>query len=144
MSFLSYLQTKYKTTKIVVSNQSGVARGYFDEQRVRQINEEIGDRLKTQGVSIDAWQFCTDVDAAHARRHPEIAWKRQYVKTTTRRKPSVAMVTDALALLGKKTGDFDAMIVLGNSDDDAGLAHVLGARWIDVRGTSYEELLKQW
>lgn len=142
VSFLSSLQTKYKTTKIVVSNQSGVARGYFDENRVRQVNAQIRDRLKKQGVLIDAWQYCPDVDAAYARSHSEIAWKKPYVKPTTKRKPSPAMVTDALDALGKKIGDFDAVMVLGNSDDDKELARALGAKWIDVRGKTYERLVQ--
>ncbi len=142
VSFLSYCQTKYKTTKIVVSNQSGVARGYFDEKRVRAVNEAINEALKNQGIRIDTWRFCPDVDAAYANVHPEIPWKPSYVKTTTKRKPGRALVDDALAAIGKKLGDFDAMILLGNSDDDEKLARTLGARWIDVLGANYEELLK--
>ena len=51
VSFLSYLQTKYKTTKIVVSNQSGVARGYFDKNRVEEINGEVGALLKSKELT---------------------------------------------------------------------------------------------
>lgn len=142
VSFLSYLQTKYKTTKVVVTNQSGVARGYFDEDRVGEVDDAINDGLKKQGVTIDSWKFCPDVDAAYARAHSEIAWKKPYVKPTTKRKPSVGLVTDALDALGKKIGDFDAVMVFGNSDDDKALAHALGAQWIDVRGKTYETLVQ--
>lgn len=143
VSFLSYTQTKYKTTKIVVSNQSGVARGYFDTQRVEKINETVNELLKKQGIKIDAWQYCPNVSVEFARARPEIAWQRTFVKKITKRKPSPAMVTDALNQLGKKISDFDAVFVLGNSDDDKGLAHALNARWMDVRGTTYDKLLKQ-
>lgn len=142
VSLLSFLQTKYKTTKIVVSNQSGVARGLFDEQRVAEINDTINDAVKSQGVKIDSWQYCPDVDAAYARIHPEIAWKKSYVKKATKRKPAPTMVTDALEALKKKISDFDAIFVLGNSDDDQGLAQTLHAIWVDVRGASYDDLLK--
>lgn len=141
VSFLSYLQTKCKTTKVVVSNQSGVARGLFDERRVGQINAAINGMLNKQGITIDSWQFCPDVDAAYARAHPEIVWRKSLVKKTTKRKPSAAMVTDAIEALGKKLSDFDAVIVLGNSDDDQGLAQAIDAQWIDVRGASYETLI---
>ena len=134
VSFLSYLQTKYKTTKIVVSNQSGVARGYFDEGRVQAVNHAINEMLRNQGITIDAWEFCPDVDTGYARAHPEINWKKKYVKSTTTRKPSPAMVT----VKGK---DFDSVMVLGNSDDDRKLAQALRAKWIDVRGKTYEELI---
>lgn len=142
VSFLSYLQTKYKTTKIVVSNQSGVARGLFDEKRVEEINDAINDALKKQGITIHSWQYCPDVDTRFAQAHLEIQWKKQYVKATTKRKPAPTMVTQALNQLGKKIGDFDTVIMLGNSDDDRGLALALNARWIDVRGVSYDDLLK--
>ncbi len=139
--FLSYIQSKYKTMMIVVSNQSGVARGYFDEKRIREVNEAINELLKKQGITIDGWQFCPDVDAVYAKARPEIFWNKQYVKTATKRKPATKMVDDALGQLGKKIGDFDTTIVLGNSEDDAELARVLGAVWIDVRGASYEKLV---
>ncbi|MDP1722123.1 MAG: HAD-IIIA family hydrolase [Candidatus Gottesmanbacteria bacterium] len=141
VSFLSYMQTKYKTTKIVVSNQSGVARGYFDEKKVDEVNEAVNDLLKKQGIKIDSWQYCPDVDAEFVGSHPEIAWKTSFVKKTTKRKPSPAMVTDALFSLGKKMTEFDKVVVLGNSDDDNGLAQSINAKWIDVRGASYEALL---
>lgn len=140
VSFLSFLQTKYKTTKIVLTNQSGVARGYFDEKAVEEVNDAINIQLKKQGVKIDSWQYCPDVDETYARAHPEIAWKKPFVKITTKRKPSSAMVTDALEALGKNRSDFDACFVLGNSDDDRDLAKAILARWIDVRGATYEVL----
>lgn len=143
VSFMSYLQTKYKTTKIVVSNQSGVARGYFDKNRVEEINGEVGELLKKQGVKIDAWQYCPEVDMRFVQAHPEMVWNKAYVKKTTKRKPAPTMVTAALNLLGKKIGDYDSVIVLGNSEDDGGLARSMNAKWIDVRGASYNELLKQ-
>jgi D-glycero-D-manno-heptose 1,7-bisphosphate phosphatase len=43
---------------IVVSNQSGVARGYFDEQAVDTLHEHIQAELAAYGTSIDAFYFC--------------------------------------------------------------------------------------
>lgn len=142
ISFLSYLQTKYKTIKIVASNQSGVARGFFDEKRVGEVNDVIHGLLNKQGVKIDCWQYCPDVDEVYAKSHPEIAWKKAHVKKTTKRKPSIAMVTDALNDLKKTFRDFDHVLVLGDHDDDRGLARALGAQWIDVQGATYGMLLK--
>ena len=39
---------------VVVSNQSGVARGYFDDDAVRAVNGEIARQLANDGVAIDA------------------------------------------------------------------------------------------
>lgn len=44
--------------KIVISNQSGVARGYFTSADVEKINTHISSILKMSGISIDAWYFC--------------------------------------------------------------------------------------
>lgn len=43
---------------IVVSNQSGIGRGYFDEQAVETLHEHIQTELAAYGTSIDAFYFC--------------------------------------------------------------------------------------
>ena len=43
---------------IVVSNQSGVARGYFDGDAVTLLHEHIQDELKGYDTVIDAFYFC--------------------------------------------------------------------------------------
>jgi len=43
---------------VVVSNQSGVARGYFDEKTVIGIHERINDLLKASGAHIDRFYYC--------------------------------------------------------------------------------------
>jgi D-glycero-D-manno-heptose 1,7-bisphosphate phosphatase len=43
---------------VVVSNQSGVARGYFSQNDVVKFNQALDARLKRDGVSISAWYFC--------------------------------------------------------------------------------------
>ncbi len=43
---------------IVVSNQSGIGRGYFDEQAVEVLHRHIQEELSGHGTSIDAFYFC--------------------------------------------------------------------------------------
>jgi D-glycero-D-manno-heptose 1,7-bisphosphate phosphatase len=43
---------------IVVSNQSGVARGFFDEKLVGDVNRRISGELSSGGAMVDAWYFC--------------------------------------------------------------------------------------
>lgn len=43
---------------IVVSNQSGIARGYFDESEVESLHQHIQEELAGCGTSIDAFYFC--------------------------------------------------------------------------------------
>lgn len=55
---------------IVVSNQSGVARGYFDDDAVRAVNAEIARQLRDDGVAIDGWYWCSHYDQGCACRKP--------------------------------------------------------------------------
>lgn len=43
---------------IVVSNQSGIARGYFDEAAVDRLHDHIQQELKRYGTAIDAFYYC--------------------------------------------------------------------------------------
>ena len=43
---------------IVVTNQSGVARGYYNEDDVEQLHRHINSELKQHGAHVDAWYFC--------------------------------------------------------------------------------------
>ena len=43
---------------IVVTNQSGVARGYFDEAAVRNFHAHMQELLKAEGAHIDAFYYC--------------------------------------------------------------------------------------
>ena len=43
---------------IIVSNQSGVARGYFTEKEVNKVNEALLNMLEKQGVHISSVYYC--------------------------------------------------------------------------------------
>ncbi|HEX2865472.1 MAG TPA: HAD family hydrolase [Ignavibacteriales bacterium] len=53
------LSLKSRAFKIVViSNQSGIARGYFTEKEVDAVNLKINELLKASGVFVDAFYYC--------------------------------------------------------------------------------------
>jgi D-glycero-D-manno-heptose 1,7-bisphosphate phosphatase len=56
---------------VVVTNQSGVARGYFDEAAVHGINAEIVARLHAADVKVDAFYFCPHYGDGCDCRKPE-------------------------------------------------------------------------
>lgn len=43
---------------VVISNQSGIARGYFTSNEVEAVNQKINSLLKDQGTEIDAFYYC--------------------------------------------------------------------------------------
>jgi histidinol-phosphate phosphatase family protein len=43
---------------IVISNQSGIGRGYFTKDECDRFNEEINRRLSAMGAEIDAFYYC--------------------------------------------------------------------------------------
>jgi rfaE bifunctional protein nucleotidyltransferase chain/domain len=143
VSYLSYLQTKYNTTKIVVTNQTGVARGYFTCEIVENINEYIHTLLQKKGIRIDNWQYCPDADVRYAHSHTDLHFDHKYVKEQTKRKPGTAMVDDALYFLKKTLKDFDDILIIGNGVDDKLLAENMKAKYIDVTGKCYEILIRE-
>jgi D,D-heptose 1,7-bisphosphate phosphatase len=43
---------------IVLSNQSGINRGYFKKEEMDSFNDAIQERLKKEGARIDAFYYC--------------------------------------------------------------------------------------
>ena len=43
---------------VVVTNQSGIARGYFTEDFVRSVHERINEMLRAEGAHIDGFYVC--------------------------------------------------------------------------------------
>lgn len=54
--------------RIVVTNQSGVARGYFGESDVERVNAELAIRLRASGASIDAFYYCAHLEECGCRK----------------------------------------------------------------------------
>ncbi len=70
---------------IVVSNQSGVARGYYTEEDVYHLHRHIDRLLAEQGAAIDAWLFCP--------HHPD--GRGSYALPCNCRKPHPGMLREA-------------------------------------------------
>lgn len=57
---------------VVVTNQSGVARGYFTKEILGRIHDKMRDLLKVEGVSIDGIYYCPHhLDEGCSCRKPE-------------------------------------------------------------------------
>jgi len=55
---LSIIKNKLKFKLIVISNQSGIARGLLSEENVNAVNRRLNELLEDYNVKIDAFYFC--------------------------------------------------------------------------------------
>jgi len=117
---------------VVVTNQSGVARGYFSEAFVDQAHRVLSARLAAGGARIDAYYHCP--------HHPEGS-VAAYARPCDCRKPARGLVDCAARDL-----DLDPRrsFVVGDKWIDVGLAQAVGARGILVRsGTGAAEIRRR-
>lgn len=80
---LQKLKNEHNFLLIVVSNQSGIARGLISESQVKDVNKRISDLLSENNVNIDAFYYCP--------AHPEFSTAEE----CDCRKPSSKMIMDA-------------------------------------------------
>ena len=93
---------------IVVSNQSGIARGYFTEEDLNIFNNNMNEILKKNGIEITEFYCCP--------HHPDGIG--EYKKVCECRKPNNKMIEDAIKkynidreksyMIGDKTSDIGA------------------------------------
>jgi len=97
---------------VVLTNQSGVARGYFDEAFVRETHRVLGERIGAGGGRIDAFYYCP---------HYPDGTVEAYRRRCECRKPKPGMVLRAAADLSI---DLARSFAVGDrwSDVEAGLA----------------------
>jgi len=115
----------------VVSNQSGVARGFYQESDVHALHRWMADDMAGMGAHIDAFEYCPD--------HPEGALER-YRRVSDRRKPGPGMITD---LLGRFPVDADHSILIGDKGDDLEAARAAGLQGYLFSGGNLEAFVKQ-
>lgn len=103
---------------IVVTNQSGVARGIITEQTLKEIHEHLEQMLERNGVKLDAIYYCP--------HHPEGSVQK-YRRESDLRKPNPGML-----LLAAKQMDIDLSNswMIGNSHRDIIAGRRAGCRTI--------------
>jgi len=93
---------------VVISNQSGLARGYFPEALLIAVHEKMNRLLAEKGAHVDGIYYCP--------HHPEAKEKR-FRETCNCRKPKPGLVLQAARELNL----------------DPAKSFVVGDRWSDVK-----------
>ncbi len=106
---------------VLVTNQAGVARGYFDEAFVRDAHRHLAELLAREDLALDGYYYCP--------HHPD-GVVAEYRRACRCRKPGPGMVEQAAADLGL---DLARSYVVGDKWLDVELARNAGARGILVR-----------
>lgn len=114
----------------VVTNQSGVARGYFTEDSVRKLHAWMQAEMKKSGGEIAAFYYCPHLPGAAVK---------QYDVECECRKPKPGMILQALK-------DFDILpgnaFLIGDSPRDVEAAEAAGVRGYLYAGGSLLEYVK--
>ena len=109
---------------IVVTNQSGIARGYYDEDAVRHLHDWMNAELAAHGVHIDAFYYCP---------HHTEGSVPAYVKQCDCRKPAPGMILRAIV---EHDIDPAASFLFGDAASDVTAAEAAGVRGVHYAGGS--------
>ncbi len=93
---------------VVISNQSGLARGYFPEELLLAVHEKMNTLLATAGAHVDGIYYCP--------HHPE-AKEERFRASCNCRKPKPGLVLQAAEEMGL----------------DPQSSYVVGDRWSDIK-----------
>jgi len=115
---------------VVVTNQSGVARGYFSEDFVETVHRRINEMLQEQGARIDRFYFCP---------HHPVYGNGPYKIACSCRKPESGLFLRASEELDI---DLARSYVVGDMLKDIDAGKRVGARGVLVR-TGYGQNITQ-
>lgn len=101
--------------RVVVTNQSGVERGFFGETDVEIVHATLVKHLAVDGATINAFYFCT------------------HLKSCNCRKPLTGMVDRAVR---ERHIDLQRSVVFGDRGSDIELARNLGITGILIASSS--------
>ena len=113
----------------VVTNQAGVAKGYYVEESVRRLHAFMQAELQAIGAHIDAFRFCPF--------HPE-GTISAYARASSWRKPEAGMLFDLMLHWPvEKKGSF----LLGDKASDLEAARRAGIVGIEFKGGRLDEVV---
>ncbi len=105
---------------ILVTNQAGVARGYFREELVGEVHDRLKSLLGALGAHLDAIYYCP--------HHPDVG-EPHYRRDCNCRKPKPGMLEKGAAAFDL---ELSRCYVVGDKISDVAFAHSVGAGGVMV------------
>lgn len=118
---------------IIVTNQAGVARGYYSIDEMHYLHDWLKNEVTNCGAKIQEIYYCpyhsegNQLDYIHAD-HPD-------------RKPNPGMILRAVK---DHNIDLESSVLIGDKDTDVEAARRAGLKSILFNGINLYETLKQW
>ncbi|UCC83044.1 MAG: HAD family hydrolase [Gemmatimonadota bacterium] len=106
---------------VLVTNQAGVARGYFKEELVRRVHRRLQEMLALDGAHLDAIYYCP---------HHPTAGEPPYRRNCSCRKPRAGMIEAAERDLEI---DVPHSFMVGDKHSDIVFAHAVGMKGVLVK-----------
>ena len=120
---------------IVITNQSGIARGMYTEETLEQIHAGLREELSKEGARLDGIYYCP--------HHPRIG-DEHYKRLCVCRKPQPGMLHKAAR---EHDLDLASSFVIGDKSSDINLAANAGAKGVLVLtgyGSETQDDRKRW
>lgn len=114
----------------VVTNQSGVARGYYAEDDVRKLHAWMNEELHSSGAHIDDFRYCP---------HHADGSVADYAQACVCRKPEPGMLLD---LLEHWPVAVERSFLIGDKDSDLAAASAAGLRGVRFSGGDIGPLIR--
>lgn len=119
---LARLQNAFRL--VVVTNQSGVARGLFDEARLADVNRAIASQFAARGVQLDGIYYCP-----HHPDGPVVAYRQ----TCDCRKPQPGLLQRAASHWAL---NLERSYMIGDRQTDLDAGRAAGTRTVHIHPTT--------
>jgi len=114
----------------VVTNQAGIARGYYGEADVRTLHDHMQAHLNARGAHIDEFRYSPyHVDGVVA----------EFTRESDCRKPGPGMFLD---LVRRWNVDPARSVCIGDKDSDVAAAEAAGIRGVKFAGGALDALVE--
>lgn len=113
----------------VVTNQSGVARGYYTEDDVQALHRHMAGELAKSDARIDAFHYCPFLPGASVER---------YDRDSPLRKPAAGML---LELIERFDVSREGSLMIGDKSSDMDAARNAGVRGLLFEGGNLDDFV---